>query len=120
MSRKASRNAASPAEPLADARRRGLLEAAVTVFARYGYRKTSMEEVARVAQVSRQGLYLHFATKEDLFREALKNLLGGSLQAASAVLRDGALSLEDRLVGAFDEWVGRHVGLFGARASDLV
>jgi TetR/AcrR family transcriptional regulator, regulator of autoinduction and epiphytic fitness len=110
---------ASPVASLADARRRGLLDAAVTVFARYGYRKTSMEEVARAAQVSRQGLYLHFATKDALFRAAVTNLLAGSLQAATAVLRDGALPLEERLVRAFDEWVGRYVGMFGAAASDL-
>ena len=41
-----------------DSRREALLEAAVGVFARYGFRKTSMDEVARAAGVSRQGLYL--------------------------------------------------------------
>jgi AcrR family transcriptional regulator len=51
---------------LADSRRRALLDAALAVFSRYGYQKTSMDEVARSAQLSRQGLYLHFATKEEL------------------------------------------------------
>ena len=58
------------------------------MFIRYGYRKTSMDEVARAAQVSRQGLYLHFANKEDLFRAAVKHALESSLQAASRRLRD--------------------------------
>ena len=46
-----------------DPRRSRLLEAALGVFLRYGYKKTSMDEVARAADLSRQGLYLHFATK---------------------------------------------------------
>ena len=47
-----------------DPRRSRVLEAALGVFLRYGFRKTSMDEVARAADLSRQGLYLQFATKE--------------------------------------------------------
>ena len=32
--------------------------------ARYGFKKTSMDDVAQAAGVSRQGLYLYFDTKE--------------------------------------------------------
>lgn len=103
----------------ADPRRRALLEAAVGVFTRYGYRKTSMDEVARAAGISRQGLYLHFPTKEDLFRAGVKHTLESGIQAATASLRDGERSLEARLVGAFDAWVGRFVGTMGAGAADL-
>jgi AcrR family transcriptional regulator len=109
-----------PSETLGETRRRALLEAAISVFMRYGYRKTSMEEVAAAAQVSRQALYLHFATKEDLFRAAVRTLLEGSLEAVTVVLRDAARPLEAKLVAAFDEWIGRYVGLLGAGASDLV
>jgi AcrR family transcriptional regulator len=112
--------AARAPEPLSDARRRGLLEAAITVFMRYGYRKTSMEEVARAAQVSRQGLYLSFSSKEDLFRAAVKTFLEGGLQAVTTALRDPDAPLESRLVAAFDQWIGRFVGMMGAGASDLV
>jgi AcrR family transcriptional regulator len=104
----------------AAARRRALLEAAVAVFTRYGFRKTSMDEVARAAHLSRQGLYLHFATKEELFRAAVGHALESALQAAARVLRDGERELPDRLVGAFDEWVGRYVGMMGGGAADLV
>lgn len=92
-------------------RRTQLLDAALDVFARYGFRKTSMDEVARAAQVSRQGLYLHFPTKEDLFRATVEHLLQGALERAEARLSAAELDLESRLVGAFDEWVGRFVGM---------
>jgi len=78
-----------------------------------------MEEVARAAGLSRQGLYLHFSNKEDLFRAALGHALEEGLRAASARLADGAASLEERLTGAFDEWVGRYVGATGEDVADL-
>src|SRR5258708_23382447 len=73
------------AEP-ADARQAAVLEAAVGVFARYGYRKTSMDEVARAAGVSRQGLYLQFANKEELFPQAVGQSLNRHLNAALPAL----------------------------------
>lgn len=113
-------DAPSPRKPLDETRQRRLLEAALTVFLRYGFRKTSMDEVARAAQVSRQGLYLHFATKEELFRATIEYTLENSLAAATAALGDASLRLEARLVRAFDEVTGRHVGMMGAGASDLL
>jgi AcrR family transcriptional regulator len=104
----------------ADPRRRALLDAALTVFARYGYQKTSMDEVARCAQFSRQGLYLHFATKEELFQAAVRNTLEESSGAAVAALSNASLPLEQRLVRAFDEWLGRYIGMMGGDASDLM
>src|SRR5262249_126679 len=53
-------------------RRAGLLEAALGNFVRFGFRKTSMDDVARDAGISRQALYAHFADKEELFREAMR------------------------------------------------
>jgi len=110
----------SSSAPHADPRRRALLEAALAVFARYGYQKTSMEEVARAAQVSRQGLYLHFSTKEALFQAAVEQALEDSSAAAALALSNASLALEQRLVRAFDEWIGRYVGLFQGNASDLM
>jgi AcrR family transcriptional regulator len=109
----------APATDPAEARRRALLDAALGVFFRFGFRKTSMDEVARAAQVSRQGLYLHFDSKEALFRATVKHVLEGSLDGATTALRDAGLPLEARLVAAFDHWVGRYVGMFGASAADL-
>jgi AcrR family transcriptional regulator len=109
----------SPRKAGDDARRCRLLEAALSVFARYGFRKSSMEEVARAAQISRQALYLHFATKEDLFRAAAAQAIERNVGRARGVLADTAQPLETRLVRAYDEWMGRFVELRCAGASDL-
>ncbi len=110
---------ASP--PAAAENRRGqLLEAALGVFARHGYRKTSMDDVATVAGVSRQGLYLHFPNKEELFRTAVQHALRRSQLNVSEVLAAPGVSLEERLVGAFDTWVGQFVEAVGSDVDDLV
>jgi AcrR family transcriptional regulator len=103
-----------------DSRREALLEAAVSVFARYGFRKTSMDEVARAAGVSRQGLYLLFADKEELFRKALTYKLARQLSAAVIALSNTGDPLEARLVAACDEWAGQFIGTMGADAADLM
>jgi len=43
-----------------------ILNAAADLFVRYGYRKTSMDDVARQAGVAKGTLYLYFKTKADL------------------------------------------------------
>jgi AcrR family transcriptional regulator len=97
-----------------------VLEAAVGVFARFGFRKTSMDDVARAAGVSRQGLYLSFANKEELFRRALVHSLRSQLAAAIARLSRTEDGLESRLIAACMDWSGRFVGSLGADASDLM
>ncbi|WP_161952443.1 MULTISPECIES: TetR/AcrR family transcriptional regulator [unclassified Ensifer] len=51
-----------------DTKRHHILNAAVEVFSRFGYRKTSMQDVADAAGMSRAALYLYFKNKDDLFR----------------------------------------------------
>ena len=79
-----------------------------------------MDEVAHAAGVSRQGLYLHFPSKEDLFRAAVAHALQRSQAAVVAVLDAPDGSVEARLVGAFDQWVGQFVEAVGADVDDLV
>lgn len=110
----------APPLPDTDTRQEALLEAAVGVFARYGFRKTSMDEVARAAGVSRQGLYLLFADKEALFRQAVTYKLSRQLRVAIAELSKEGTSLEARLIAACDEWAGRFVGISGSDAADLM
>src|SRR5258707_10816533 len=91
-------NRRAPGSP----QREAILVAATAIFLRYGFKKTSMDDVARAAGVSRQGLYLYFDTKDVLFREALQHLMSHLISAARAAAEDRNLSLRDRLLGAFE------------------
>jgi AcrR family transcriptional regulator len=113
-------NITSPRPLDQESRQYAVLDAAVSVFARFGYRKTSMEDVARAANVSRQGLYLSFANKEELFRRALEHSLRRQLACAITALSRAEESLETRLIAACQEWSGRFVGSLGADAADLM
>src|SRR5258705_4199321 len=84
------------------AQREAILVAATAAFLRYGFKKTSMDDVARAAGVSRQGLYLYFDTKDLLFRESLQHLVSHLISSARAAAEDGNRSLRGRLLGAFD------------------
>ncbi len=96
-----------------------MLETALAVFLRHGFRKTSMEDIAQAAGISRQGIYLHFKDKDAIFRASIQKSLHDGLQAANMILDDESLALKEKLLKALDEWFGRHVGLLHPEASDL-
>src|SRR3954468_13980654 len=50
-----------------DARRRQLLSAATTVFARRGYRAASISDIVATAGVARGTFYLYFESKAQVF-----------------------------------------------------
>ncbi len=52
-------------------RHRRILESATELFIQQGYRKTSMDEVARKAGVAKGTVYLYFKTKADLLMHAI-------------------------------------------------
>jgi len=64
--------------------RDNILAAAQRTFARHGFRHTSMAMVAEEADLSRQALYHHFASKEDLFAALVETLQTAAMDAALA------------------------------------
>jgi TetR/AcrR family transcriptional regulator len=82
-----------------DAKRDQILMAAIGVFGRYGYRRTSMDQIARAAGISRPSLYAYFTGKEDMFRAVGGLLLTEVLDAAERA-RDAGGDVEQRLYDA--------------------
>jgi AcrR family transcriptional regulator len=106
-----SRPVDRPSSAAADGdRRETVLESALATFARFGYRKTSMEEVARAAHISRPGLYFMFDSKETLFRAAVTQALDRDLAAVERILSRADRPLAERLLESFDQWAGRYAG----------
>ncbi len=79
-----------------------ILDAAIEVFLRQGYKKTSMDELAASAGLSRPGLYFHFANKEQLFTAALERVTAGIKSAVHLALKRADLDLAARLFAAFE------------------
>ena len=57
-----------------EATRRALLDAATTLFAEKGYTRTSLEEIASAARVTKGAIYHHFPSKTTLFEVVLERL----------------------------------------------
>ncbi|GIP27040.1 TetR family transcriptional regulator [Paenibacillus sp. J23TS9] len=56
-------------------RRKQVLEAASRSFALFGYKATTMEQVAKIANVGKGTIYTFFDTKEQLFDEILRGVI---------------------------------------------
>jgi len=53
-----------------------IVRAATAFFSKYGFHKTTMEEIARHVHKAKGVLYYYFKSKEELFNEVLKQELG--------------------------------------------
>lgn len=81
--------------------------AALDEFAEHGIRRTSMEDVARRAGVSRMTVFRRFASKQRLVEIVIAREVHRGMQELD-LLWEGAETLEDRLVAGF-EFAGRYV-----------
>jgi AcrR family transcriptional regulator len=52
-----------------------ILDAAEALFARNGYEATALRDIAAEAGIQQPGLYKHFASKEDLYRQVYERAL---------------------------------------------
>jgi len=84
-------------------RQDAIVEAAIPVFLRFGYKKASMDAVAAAADLSRQAVYLHFSNKEALFSAVVNRLSQSTRDIAHVALWRSGLSLDQQLLAAFDE-----------------
>lgn len=82
-------------------RQNAILDAAFGAIAAYGYRRTSMEDIARLAGLSRTSLYLHFRSKEDVFRTLTARYFAQALLDMEAALNAPGQSVEDALFACF-------------------
>jgi AcrR family transcriptional regulator len=60
----------------AEARREGILDAALVLILKHGLRGTSMEAIARQAGIAKPTLYAYFADKGAVFEALLERLIG--------------------------------------------
>lgn len=72
-------------------------EAAARLFLEKGYGGTSMDEIAAAAKVSKQTIYTHFASKEDLFADLV---LANSERVEEFASQIGAVLAEPDLAAA--------------------
>jgi AcrR family transcriptional regulator len=85
--------------------------AGLELFTRYGYRKTSIDDIAHAAQVAKRTVYLHFENKAAVFLAILEYLGDRVRQRCDAAESTGGTAV-DRLTGLLDAYFGMAFELF--------
>ena len=98
----------SPPRGDAESRRAVILDAALLVFGQYGYRRTSMDDIAREAGIAKGTIYLSFASKEEVFQALSQRLAQRMLAGAEAASRQPGTTA-DRLAAMHAAWFGTYV-----------
>ncbi len=53
-----------------------ITKSAQKLFARFGYAKTTVDEIARASRIGKATLYHYFRSKEDIFKEVIEKEIG--------------------------------------------
>lgn len=77
-------------------RKKDILDAALHCFLNFGYSKTSMDDVAKRAGISRPLIYLKFKNKEDLLIGLFDHIMEGPLAEAGEIAKSN-LSKKEKL-----------------------
>jgi TetR/AcrR family transcriptional regulator, regulator of autoinduction and epiphytic fitness len=88
-------------------RRAAILDAALQVFGQYGYRRTSMDDIAREAEIGKGTIYLSFASKEEVFRALSQRLAERMLAGAEEASRAPGTTA-DKLAAMHAAWFGTY------------
>jgi AcrR family transcriptional regulator len=75
--------------------------AALAIFAEKGYSAARVDDVAKLAGVSKGLLYLYFKTKEELFKAVIRSFVAPKVQQLSATVDESDLSAEEFVRGPF-------------------
>jgi len=84
-----------------DPRRAHVLGCATKVFLAYGFARTTMDDIARAAEMSRPALYLLFKNKTDIYRSIATTMLTHSVAQAKVELEQTG-PFKERMERAID------------------
>ena len=85
--------------------------AGLKLFTQFGYRKTSIDDIAEAAQVAKRTVYLHFENKAAVFLAILEYLGDQVRQRCASAERAGGTAV-DRLTGLLDAYFEMGFELF--------
>jgi AcrR family transcriptional regulator len=85
--------------------------AGLRLLTQYGYRKTSIDDIAEAAQVAKRTVYLHFENKAAVFLAILEHLADQVQQRCAAAEHAGGTAVE-RLTGLLDAYFGMAFEIF--------
>jgi AcrR family transcriptional regulator len=88
-------------------RQDAILDAAFRAFATYGYRRTTMDDIAQGVGISRSALYLHYRNKEDIFRSLVAQFFEQAVASVAEELAKPGRPVAETLAAAFLGYDGK-------------
>jgi AcrR family transcriptional regulator len=86
-------------------KRSRILDAAQSLFLRYGVKRTALDDVVREAGIAKGTLYLYFDSKDALFAAIAERLCADVLRNAEEAIASSS-SITLRIVGCMDAYIG--------------
>ena len=74
-----------------------ILSVANKLFSQFGFHKTSMDEIAKIARKAKGSLYYHFSNKEELFKEVVSNEITNLKIQLSIIINNNDLSATGKI-----------------------
>lgn len=84
------------------------LELLLLTFLQYGFKKTSMDDLAKAVGISRQALYKKYGNKELIFEAMVHGNLSNTLLVIKDIL-DSDSDIEEKLYSCFELIAGRFI-----------
>src|SRR5438128_1438560 len=110
----------SSAKRTRTSRREEMVVAAMELFAERGYDQTSIEDIGQAVNVTGPALYYHFASKEDIFVEAIELASRNVVAAVQRSTEVPAAEAIDLLLESVARWRVEDTAWFRAlTATDL-
>lgn len=81
------------------------------LFANYGFRKVSMSDIAKAAELSRQSIYNQFGSKEAALDWAVTECMEEVANTAISELQEAEGNAKDALAAAYQRWIGDQIPL---------
>jgi AcrR family transcriptional regulator len=89
----------SPRPDVSEERRNQILEAAIAVFARLGFRQARMDDIAREASLSKGALYLYYTSKDAIITALLKYFFAQEFKRLQVFVEaDQQTAVRDQLI----------------------
>ncbi len=74
-----------------------ILKVADKLFSRFGFHKTSMDEIAKIARKAKGSLYYHFSSKEELFKEVVSSEISTLKNQLSIIVENPDFTANQKL-----------------------
>jgi AcrR family transcriptional regulator len=81
----------------AQGKRAAILAATLRLFGQYGYKRTSIDDIAAEADIAKGSVYLSFASKEEIFRALCEDIVR-RIEADAVRARDSDAPLAERIL----------------------